>query len=384
MQKEKEEISSGLPQKRKRDKDDGDDGDGKTTPSNVDGGDDDCENTNNHTNKINKKQNGNEAKHRKRRKMMIEDDEEDDTEQTGVAPSSVGGGAAQTDVAAGVITVNASSSFVFMGTSLDLEMETACLSESIHKAKQYLGDKTVSVQEYLDFDHGLPVMNAQTDEEIVRDVNKLWDQRELDEKGREGKAAADVKNEDNEGEKNESDGNTEGGASYPNKTEESMTDIISEGKNSGNSELPQNLKQLIKETVAETQQTPTADTCWATHNRFDVQKESRAGGRRSHRGGDSGRSRCKGGGRGGRRNGGGGRARSGAGAEKEVNNFREMPKRPPLILINLLLPFFNHLLSMYIFFFFLQLKLSHKINKYTKTTQVLAFFIRETVKPRHG
>jgi hypothetical protein len=52
------------------------------------------------------------------------------------------------------------------------------LIELIEKAKKYLGDDVFSASEYVQLDNALPVMNAQTDEQVVEDVKKAWQRKQ--------------------------------------------------------------------------------------------------------------------------------------------------------------------------------------------------------------
>jgi hypothetical protein len=49
----------------------------------------------------------------------------------------------------------------------------------IEKAKKYFGDDMLTASEYLQVDNNLPVMNAQTDEEIARGVNEVFERKEI-------------------------------------------------------------------------------------------------------------------------------------------------------------------------------------------------------------
>jgi hypothetical protein len=55
----------------------------------------------------------------------------------------------------------------------------ARLAALIENAKKFLGDDVLSAPEYVQFDDGLPVLNAQTDEEIVKEVNRVWERKKV-------------------------------------------------------------------------------------------------------------------------------------------------------------------------------------------------------------
>jgi hypothetical protein len=53
----------------------------------------------------------------------------------------------------------------------------ARLTLLIERAKKFLGNDVLSVSEYVQLDNDLPVLNPQTDEEIVDEVNKVCERR---------------------------------------------------------------------------------------------------------------------------------------------------------------------------------------------------------------
>jgi hypothetical protein len=167
------------------------------------------------------------------------------------AEPGVGGGAGAADAALGGDGEGASSSFSFFasGSSVDLDIERARLSDLIEKSKQYLENKTVSAQEYVEIDNGLPVMNAQTDEEIVRDVVMRWETRSLEGKATK-KAGVGVRRKDTESEKE--DEKTEEESKIEREHEgEGLTSKSDENINRGNDGLPANFKQAVREAVQE-------------------------------------------------------------------------------------------------------------------------------------